>query len=127
MSDTRRRRLLLAASALLAAPIALAQKTARTYRVGVLLASGPGMERYRAALLERLAGHGFVEGRNLEIDARAESGDFSDDREYVRRIVAAGADAILAFSTRAAEAAIAARKSVPIVFVWVRTRSLRGS
>jgi putative ABC transport system substrate-binding protein len=111
--------LLLAAGAMLAAPLAHAQKAGRKYRVGVLLASGPRMERYRAALVERLAGHGFVEGRNLEIDARGASGNFSDDREYVRRMVAAGADAILAFSTRATEAAIAASKSVPIVFVWV--------
>jgi hypothetical protein len=62
---------LLAAGAMLASPLTRAQKPGRDYRVGVLLASSPGMERYRAALRERLAGHGFVEGKNLRIDARA--------------------------------------------------------
>lgn len=104
---------------MLASPLARAQKPGRDYRVGVLLASGPDMERYRDALRERLAGHGFVEGKNLRIDARGPAGTFGDDRETVRAMVAARADAIFTFSSHATAAAMAASKSVPIVFAWV--------
>lgn len=119
MTDNRRRRLLVAACAMLASPRAGAQKPSRDYRIGALLASGPGMEHYRDALRERLAGHGFVEGKNLRIDARGSSGTFFDDREYVRAMVAAKVDAIFTFSLRSTAAAMAASKSVPIVFVWI--------
>lgn len=122
----RRRDFLLATGALLATPLARAQLPGRKYRVGVLLASGPGMERYRDALRERLASHGFVEGRNLHIDARGSAGTFSDDREYIRAIVAAKADAVFTFSANATEAATAASKSVPIVFAWVPDPVLSG-
>lgn len=119
LSDTRRRRLLLAAGAMLASPLARAQKPGRDYRVGVLLAGSSGMERYHDALRERLAGHGFVEGRNLRVDARGSAGTFGDDREFVRAMVAAGADAVFTFSSHATAAAMSASKSVPIVFAWV--------
>lgn len=76
------------------------------------------MERYRDALRERLASHGFVEGKNLRIDARG-TAHFGDDRDYVRAMVAAKADAIFAVSSHATAAAMVASKSVPIVFVWV--------
>ncbi len=109
---------MLAACAMLASPRAGAWKPGRDYRVGALLASGPGMDRYRDALRERLAGHGFVEGKNLRIDARG-SASFGDDREYVRAMVAAKADAIFTVSSHATAAAMAASQSVPIVFVWV--------
>jgi putative ABC transport system substrate-binding protein len=115
----RRRTLLLAATGLLAASLARAQKPGRSYKVGALLSGGPGMERYRTALRERLASHGFVEGRNLLIDARGAAGAFHEDRESVRAMVAAKADAIFTCSSRATEAALAATKSVPIVFTWV--------
>ncbi len=76
------------------------------------------MELYRTALRERLASHGFVEGRNLHIDARG-AGYFHEDRDTVRAMVAAKADAIFTCSAGATEAALAATKSVPIVFTWV--------
>ena len=119
MSDIRRRRLLLAAGAMLTAPLALAQAPARKYRVGVLLASAPGLERYRAALVERLASHGFVESRNLQIDARGSAGIFHEDRDTARAMLAAKADALFTFANRPTQAALSATKSVPVVFTWV--------
>jgi len=119
MSHVERREFLLASGALLAVPLAHAQKPGRNYRIGALLSSGPGMELYRTALRERLASHGFVEGRNLHIDARGEAGALHADRDTVRAMVAAKADAIFTCSTRATEAALLATKSVPIVFAWV--------
>jgi putative tryptophan/tyrosine transport system substrate-binding protein len=77
------------------------------------------MKRYHDALHDRLAQRGFVQGKNLSIDARGSAGTLGDDREHVRAMVAGGADAIFTFSSRATEAALAATQSVPIVFAWV--------
>jgi len=99
---------------------AYAQQPGRTYRIGALLGGGrEAMQRYRAALVERLATHGFVEGRNLEIDARGSTGVFHEDREVAREFAAAKRDAIFACETRATQAAQAATKAIPIVFAWV--------
>jgi putative ABC transport system substrate-binding protein len=76
-------------------------------------------ELYRSALRDRLATHGFVEGRNLKIDARGAAGIFHEDRDVARELVTAKPDAIFTCTTRVTEAAQAATKSVPIVFVWV--------
>lgn len=115
----RRRNFLLATGALLASPLARAQQPGRSYRVGALLSSGPGMELYRKALRERLASHGFVEGRNLHIDARGSSGVLHWDRDILREMLTAKTDAVFTCSVRATEAARLAAPSLPIVFAWV--------
>ncbi|MEK6246195.1 MAG: ABC transporter substrate-binding protein [Pseudomonadota bacterium] len=115
-----RRRFLLATGSLLAARLVHAQQQGRNYRVGALFVGGAAAtELYRSALRDRLATHGFVEGRNLKIDAQGAAGMFHEDRNVVREMVAAKPDAIFTCSTGATEAAQAATKSVPIVFVWV--------
>ena len=125
--NNRRKLLVAFAAGALATPLAsLAQQKGKVWRVGVLLANSPGMERYHDALRERLAGHGFVEGKNLHIDSRGSTGMFSDDREYVRAMVAAGADAVFTLSSHATAAAMAASKSVPIVFAWVPDPVISG-
>ncbi len=77
------------------------------------------MQPYRAALAERLATHGFVEDRNLQIDARGAHGEFHQDRAIARELLAAKADAIFVSGDRTARAAHSATKTVPIVFTWV--------
>lgn len=84
------------------------------------------MELYRTALRERLAGHGYVEGKNLHIDARGAAGQFHEDREVVREMVAAKADAIFTLSVRPTAAAIAATKAVSIVFAQVGDPVIAG-
>jgi putative tryptophan/tyrosine transport system substrate-binding protein len=99
---------------------ARAQQAGRTFRIGALLGGGrETMQRYRAALVAQLATHGFVEGRNLEVDARGAAGLFHEDREVVREFVTAKRDAIFVCETRATQAAQAATKAIPIVFAWV--------
>ena len=120
MGQVRRRRFLLAGGSLLAAPLVHAQQPRRNFRVGALFVGGAAATQlYRAALRDRLATHGFVEGRNLTIDARGAAGQFHEDREVARELLAAKPDAIFTCSTRVTEAAQAATKSVPIIFAWV--------
>ena len=71
MSQVRHRQFLIAAGRLLVAQLVQAQQPGRKYRVGALfVGGGAATQLYRSALRERLATHGFVEGRNLAIDAR---------------------------------------------------------
>ncbi len=99
---------------------ALAQKPGRVYRVAAMFGvGGSGMHRFRAALTERLASHGFVEGRNLQIDAHAATGIFHEDRDAARVLLATSPDAMFTCLIRVTEAARAATQSVPIIFVWI--------
>jgi putative ABC transport system substrate-binding protein len=120
MGRVHRRQFLVAASALLATPLATAQQQARQYRVGVLtpfgLVSG---EQYLHALRERLATHGLVEGRNLSLEARPVVASRTAAANHTHDLVKSKVDAIFAMSTIAAQGAQDATTSVPIVFCWV--------
>ena len=78
MSLVERRRFLNATGAFLALAAAggtraRAEQSQKTYRVGALLpdsAFSEGGKQYFLALRETLAGHGFVDGQNLQLDAR---------------------------------------------------------
>jgi len=120
MSRIRRRRLILAAGALLIVRPAGAQPAGRTYRVGVLFDGGSSTwGPFREALRERLASQGFVEGRNLRTSWRGGIGSRHEDREAARALVAERPDAILAFSSQMTQAVQWATKTVPIVFANV--------
>lgn len=118
----RRRRLVLALAAV-AGGVALpsrAQKAGRNYRVAALMGGGGlSVQPFLRVLSERLATHGFVEGRNLRIEARGAAGMFHQDREAVRELLAGKPDAIFAATGPGAQAAQAATNKVPIVFTWV--------
>lgn len=114
------RRKAIAAILALATPArADAQAAGQKYRVLVLhsapIPSGP----YHAALKERLATHGFVEGKNLMLRAPV----LSASRLYVRhdlaKLLAPQPDAILAFTSNMSAEAMAAAPKVPLVFAWV--------
>jgi len=115
--QVNRRKFIFAAGGLLAAP-AVAQKSSRIYTVGALFGGGAEpMATYRAALVERLAKHGFVEHHNLRIEAR--TGGAGDERARVRELVALQPDALMTCLTRGTLAAKEATSSIPIVFAWV--------
>lgn len=110
----RRRQILLGgAAALLWKASALAQ---RTYRVGVLLPmAGLAGKPYVAVVREQLARQGFVEDRNLRLEAQYAGGPWAD----VRELVQSKPDAFLVCTTVLAQRLHAAVESVPIVFAWV--------
>ncbi len=119
MGQVPRRQFLMAASALLASPLARAQQPGRQYVVGAIISGGRvDWDLYRAALRERLASHGFVEGRNLRIEDRLgfhQTGAINATREFAAMKV----DAILACTTSTMTGVKVATKSVPVVFTWV--------
>lgn len=119
----RRRTIVLgaAAGAVLAAAGARAQQPGRKYRVGMLmLAGGEAGRSYVAAAYEQLAKHGFIKGRNVEIDVRVASG-FGPGPALAaaREVVAAKPDAVISFGTALTEGAIKAADGIPVIFFWV--------
>jgi putative ABC transport system substrate-binding protein len=96
---------------------ARAQQPGKTYRVGLLATGGAigGGDERRKAILEVLAAHGFVEGRNLEFDARWGDGRYERLAEYAEALKTSKVDVIVTFGYPAALAAKNSAKDVPIV------------
>lgn len=114
-----RRHILLAAAATFLPRTARPQPASRTFRVIVLhsapIPSGP----YHAALKERLAVHGFVEGKNLVLDTPVISTTRLNVRQDSAKAFAKKPDAILAFTPNLTDDAILQAPTLPLVFVWV--------
>lgn len=117
----KRRGILLSLAALVLAPgPAHSQPAGRKVRVLVLhsapIPSGP----YHAALKERLAMHGFVEGKNLILDAPVITHAGMDWlRIQIPKHLVPSPDVIVAFTPRMTDAAMAEAPKVPVVFAWV--------
>lgn len=116
----RREVLLATAAATLMPARAFAQPAGRKFRVLALhsapIRSGP----YHDALKERLATHGFIEGKNLVLEAPllAITG-FSFMRQDLAKVLKQTPDALFTFTPRITDSALAEAPNVPLVFVWV--------
>jgi len=128
MGQVSRRQFLAAGSALLAAGRVLAQRSGRKYRIGVIFGGGvESMQRYLSAFSERLAGLGFVQGRNLDIDVSSRGG-FTGElaRDVVRSFLEKRPNALFTCLTSITQAAQEVTQSVPIVFAWVQDPVVAG-
>jgi putative ABC transport system substrate-binding protein len=117
MDRVHRRDFLIAAGALLAAPLAAeAQQAAKVARIGYLstnLAASPNRpEAFRQGLRDL----GYVEGRNLVIEYRYAEGKVEQLPALAAELVALKVDVIVASGTLAALAAKQATSTLPIVF-----------
>ena len=121
MQRTRRRRFLLAASALAAAPFARARVADTLQRVGLLFPSpmrtseGSAVDFFSGILKEL----GWIAGQNLEVEYA--SGDGHEDRmpALAASLVQKPIDVIWTAGPEAAVAAARATRSIPIVFYGV--------
>ena len=78
------------------------------------------MRRLRGAIADRLASHGFVEGKNLQIDTAiaGTSGDYYS-REAARAMLSHKPDAVLVFGTQLSRAFQQETVNVPVIFTNV--------
>ena len=111
------------ASAAAAWPLAVrARQTDHMRRLGVLFsiteADAEGQARV-AALKLGLLEHGWIEGRNLEINYRWGGGDATQLRAYAAELTALDPDVIFAAPTAALGEAQRATRTIPIVFAQV--------
>lgn len=103
-----------------AKPLRAYAQTGRIWRVALFLAgTDTAVARQRAVIAERLAGHGFVEGRNLRLDVRIGSFNRTTDAMVAREIVASQPDAILVDTSPLATRTREATSAIPIVFTGV--------
>jgi putative tryptophan/tyrosine transport system substrate-binding protein len=90
-----------------------AQPAERVHRLGALLPAAQVARSFREATVPELAKLGFVEGRNLVIDARLAS--FDKMPVVAAELVRSNPDAILAVGGEAIAASIAASDTIPVV------------
>jgi putative ABC transport system substrate-binding protein len=101
--------------ALAAAPLsAFAQPARKMHRIGIL-DYGSAESEYWKAFRQRLRELGYVEGRNLAIEARSASGRQEQLAAHAAELVKLKVDLIAVRGTTAAVAARAATREIPIV------------
>jgi ABC-type uncharacterized transport system substrate-binding protein len=118
----RREFIALLGGAAAAWPLAVrAQQSERIRRIGALSprADDPEARALLAAFLQGLAQLGWLEGRNVRIDARWGAGDSDRIRRYAAELVALAPDVILATATATVAPLQQATRTVPIVFASV--------
>jgi putative ABC transport system substrate-binding protein len=118
MGRVQRRYLLIAAAALLAAPLAAdAQQVAKVPHIGVLaLADIPYANE---ALRQGLREQGYIEGQNIEIDYRSGGGEVDRLPALAKELIARKVDLIVAMGSSAARAVKQVTNSIPIVMAPV--------
>jgi ABC-type uncharacterized transport system substrate-binding protein len=104
----------------LAPAFAQAQQTERVYRIGYLTGgSAAARVPFLAAFKQGMQELGYVEGRNLILEARSADGKFEQLPSLARELIARKPDVLFVSTTPASLAAKAATATVPIVFVGV--------
>src|SRR5512132_205789 len=120
MRRVQRRKFLIAAGALLAAPLAAeAQQAAKIARIGFLAVDLANNPRGAEAFHQGLRDLGYVEGRNVSIEYRDAEGKFERLPALAAELVALKVDVIYAPTVLASLAAKQATKILPIVFTGV--------
>lgn len=116
MNQVRRRQLVIAAGALLAAPVltARAQRGDRMRRVGVLMLTDMS-PAFREAFLQGMRERGFAEGKDYEIDWRSAQGSAARADALAAELVSRRVDVIVATLSGAVRAASNATRTIPIV------------
>jgi len=125
-----RRRFLISAGVLLAAPRVWAQRATEVNRVAIVLTTSPIAEMagpkpthpLTNAILDELRLLGYVEGKNLIFERRSAEGDPKRYRPIVEELVALKCDAIiLAGSRELVRAAHAVTRTVPLLLMGYAT------
>jgi len=118
MSQVRRRQFLIAAGAVLVAPLRVsAQPAPRVMRVAVLEDTSENTRLREWQLFrKRLQELGYAEGKNLVVVTRYARGDGQSLPALAAELVAQKPDVIVAPSTPSARAAQQATSSIPIIF-----------
>jgi putative tryptophan/tyrosine transport system substrate-binding protein len=103
---------------LLSASVIKAGEASHVTRIGILIPeSGPAESQTIKGLKEGLRDLGYIEGQNLVVELRDVKGDRSALKAAATDLVNKKIDMILTTGTRATQAAEAATKKIPIVFL----------
>lgn len=125
MSRIRRRQILIAAGALLAAPRAWAQAGGKIRRIAYVNTTSPLAEiagpdpvhPFFRVFLHEMRARGWIEGKNLVIERRSAEGQFERAPEIFSEVAKGGAEVIITVGPEFVRAAMKAAPAVPIVMV----------
>jgi putative ABC transport system substrate-binding protein len=125
VSRIRRRQILIAAGALLAAPRAWSQVGGKPRRIAYVLTTSPLAETagpdpvhpFWRVFLHELRVRGWIEGKNLVIERRSAEGRFERAPEIFSEVAKGGAEVIITQGPEFVRAAMKAAPAVPIVMV----------
>jgi putative ABC transport system substrate-binding protein len=96
------------------------QQTERVRRIGVLMAANDAANHARyAAFVHALQLLGWIEGRNVRIEARFSKGNAADIRKHAAELVALAPDVIVATGAAGMGPIFQATWTIPVVFVIV--------
>jgi putative ABC transport system substrate-binding protein len=98
---------------------AAASAAAGQARVGFLSPASPAADHIRPAFVEGLREHGYVESRNLVLEARYADGRFDRLPALAAELVRLRCDVIVAFVTQASLAVHSATRTIPVVMIGV--------
>ena len=107
------------AGGLLAAPRAPEAQPATIRRIGVLSPASPGPSSLLGAFQQGLRELGYVEGQNIRLEYRFAETRLERLAGLAAELVGLKVDVIFAINSTAAQAALRATKTIPIVFTWV--------
>ena len=108
---------LAACAALAAAPWAHAQAV-KTVGVTAIV-DHPALDSVRKGVEEELKALGWEQGKNLELTYQSAQGNTATAGQIARKFAGDKVDAIVAIATPSAQAAVAATKTIPVVFAAV--------
>ena len=108
---------------MIARPLAAFSQQERTRRIGVLMAhseTDPEFQKYLSSFREGLRRFGWIEGQNVQIDARWGALDDAEIRQRsAGELIASRPDVILSQNTPPTASLLQQTRTVPIVFVIV--------
>ena len=79
----------------------------------------PALDSVRKGVQDELKALGWEEGKNLQLSYQSAQGNTATAGQIARKFVGDKVDAIVAIATPSAQAAVAATKSIPVVFTAV--------
>jgi putative ABC transport system substrate-binding protein len=114
-----RRRLLLAAPALLTAPWLRAQGGRPKHLIGLLVPNKLSLQAGYQAFVAELRARGYEQGKGLGFLLKEADGKLDRLSALARELIDANVDLILAFNTPGARAAVDATRTIPVVVTQV--------
>ena len=97
---------------------ALAQEAAKVWRIGFVSPYSAEFDKsFRAGLQQGLRELGYTEGKNVVIDMRHAQSKMESIPQLVRALINTKPDVLLVHGTTAIQAAAAATRTIPIVFL----------
>lgn len=117
---------ILFAAALLVAGVAMAEDKVAKIAYSQIVAH-PALDEIYAGMLDGLTKHGYVVGKNLQIDYQVAQGDMAINNQIAQKFVGDKPDVIVASTTPSAQAVVAAaRGRLPIVLQGLLTQWLQN-